>query len=486
MARRGAITILLITAERILRADLSGGRVTGLWQQPRPAIDDIPLLVDTALRLGGRRRRRVWVLTTDLWTQVVPIQVAVTRGMSNDELARALAFEAEPLSGMSAFESSLAHKPLQSDGFHQYYWVLQIPSWQLTQVEETVRQYGGTFGGMAHPGGMPRPVSPSQPSGSWSRVEFWPDSVIALSAESARPPDTFIHSGSPTRDDWKGPLASWLEHRHKAKHRELLHATTYDVNHPWDAEAELERLELAQESVLSSWLSGWGKVLAERKPAVPIVQPAQAPMKVETRFAMALGLAGLVAAGCWAWDREARRQMAENRAEISRLTERTEAFEAFDGQIQQRRERQRQLTEANEKLASDLDAYQQGLVAQRQRMATLLTAVAEKRPPDLMIQEIEQTASQVTIVGASLDPESANLLALRLDEQVRPLGWRVGIPRQQVGEGAGSRLPWTFQLDVRDAQTPVVTVSAEPSRSTPPLASRPQRGRPDRSRGEDR
>jgi hypothetical protein len=484
MARRSAMTILLITAERIMRADLSGGRVTGLWQQARPAIDDIPLLVDTALRLGGRRRRRVWVLTTDLWTQVVPIQVAVTRGTSTGELARALAFEVEPLSGMSAFESTLAYKPLQSDGFHQYYWVLQIPSWQLTQIEETVRQYGGTFGGMAHPGGLPRPVSPSNPSGSWGRLEFWPDSVIALSAESARPPETFIHSGSPTRDDWKGPLASWLEHRHGARHRELLRATIADVHHPWGAEAE--PLELAQESVLTNWLSGWGKVLGDRKPAVPLVQPAQLPMKTETRFAMALGLAGLVAAGCWLWDTQTRRQMTENRAEINRLTERTESFEAFDGQIQQRRERQRQLTADNEQLASNLDAYQQGLAAQRQRLATLLTAVAEKRPPDLMIQEIEQTGNQVTIVGASLDPESANLLALRLDEQVRPLGWRVGIPRQQSGDRVGRRLPWTFQLDVRDAQTPLASPSAEPQSAVPPLASRPQRSRPDRGRGDDR
>ena len=56
------------------RTDLSRGpRVSlqGVWKQPRPDLPDVASLVEAALHLGPRPARKVYVLTTDLWTQAL-------------------------------------------------------------------------------------------------------------------------------------------------------------------------------------------------------------------------------------------------------------------------------------------------------------------------------------------------------------------------------------------------------------------------------
>ena len=76
-------TILLITRERLVRADFTAGRapvLKELWQRSRPETDDPALLVDTALKLSRKRAKRVFVLSSDLWLQTLHMPADSTRG----------------------------------------------------------------------------------------------------------------------------------------------------------------------------------------------------------------------------------------------------------------------------------------------------------------------------------------------------------------------------------------------------------------------
>src|SRR6266436_3172625 len=121
MSKSAAITILLITREGLVRGDLSGGpQVTlqGVWKQPRPDVPDLAALVEAALHLGPRPARKVLVLTSDLWTQTLELPLHKSADVNAGDLARALNFEAETLSGLSAFEAVVHQVPLGThEGF---------------------------------------------------------------------------------------------------------------------------------------------------------------------------------------------------------------------------------------------------------------------------------------------------------------------------------------------------------------------------------
>ena len=69
MARRPTITVIYISAERIVRADAVKGELLDVHQWERPLEGDLPMLVETAIRGGGKPGGKVWVLTTDVWMQ---------------------------------------------------------------------------------------------------------------------------------------------------------------------------------------------------------------------------------------------------------------------------------------------------------------------------------------------------------------------------------------------------------------------------------
>ena len=68
MARRPAQTLVLITGDRLVRADrASSGELLELLDQERPEVDDLAVLVDAALRAGDAKPAKdVYVLASDL------------------------------------------------------------------------------------------------------------------------------------------------------------------------------------------------------------------------------------------------------------------------------------------------------------------------------------------------------------------------------------------------------------------------------------
>ncbi|TVP99683.1 MAG: hypothetical protein EA381_09335 [Planctomycetaceae bacterium] len=444
MFRRQSSTILLLTAERIVRADFSGGRLTVLRQQPRPDADDLAMLVDSALRLGGKCRRTVWVLTTDVWVQAVPLESGATRGVSATELTQALAFEAESLSGIGAFESVLAHRSLESDGFHRHFWVVQMPLWQLEQVDEAIGEHGGRLGGITHPAGLPRAVGSQSAGSSWQRIELWPDCVAAVRSSSGKTPEVHLVNSSPAQESWKATVRMWLEANPNADQRVLLFSRPGD--HLLGMGDETETVDLNDEASLIGWLTAWNESLGFREPAVPLLQPAAAPLSVQSRLVMSAAVAALVAAGCWAIDITSRAKLRSADEETRQLEQRAEEYAAFDGEIKRRTDQLAKRSEENRKLVAALDTYEAVADAQKRRLAVLLAGVAELRPEHLVIRRIEQDAATVTISGAHLDPNSVHDFAEQLNRRVRPLGWTVQPTPQEASKKTTSGKPWTFTM----------------------------------------
>ncbi len=444
MLRRKSSTLLLLTAERIVRADFSGGRLTALRQQPRPDADDLAMLVDSALRLGGRCRRTVWILTTDVWVQAVPLEAGATRAASAQELSQALAFEAESLSGIGAFESVLAHRSLESDGFHRHFWVVQMPVWQLDQVGEAISEHGGRLGGIAHPAGLPRAVGSQSPGSSWQRIELWPDCVAAVRSTAGKTPEVQLVNSSPAQEGWKTTLQMWLESNPIADQRALMISRPGDELRGMGDETEI--IDLNDEASLKGWLTAWNESLGFREPAVPLLQPAAEPLSVQSRVVMAAAFAALVAAGCWAIETASRAKLESAGEETRQLEQRAEEFAAFDGEIRSRNERLTKRSDENRKLAAALDTYEAVAEAQKRRLAVLLAGVADLRPEHLVIRRIEQNAGTVTISGAHLDPNSVHDFAARLNRRVRPLGWTVEPTPQEASKKTTTGKPWTFTM----------------------------------------
>jgi hypothetical protein len=158
---RNAVTILLLTRNELVRADFArgGGRgLSGVWRQPRSDLPDPVSAVEAALLQAPGVGRRVWVLSTDLWTQTLSMPGVKMAGLSPEQQAGALAFEAEGLSGQAAHDSVVGYVTRPAEGNEVGYWLVQAPAADLARIEAAVHRAGGRLAGLAHPAGLDRPL----------------------------------------------------------------------------------------------------------------------------------------------------------------------------------------------------------------------------------------------------------------------------------------------------------------------------------------
>jgi Tfp pilus assembly protein PilN len=186
MFRNRTNTILLITRDELMRADLHGGSSGGpsVYRAARPAVDDLATLVEAALRLSTARPGQVWVLSTEIWTQTIALAAQTVAGLEPEQLARALGFEAEPLSNIRGVEARAACVPVSATGNEREFWTTILPESQLQQIEFAVERVGGRLAGVAHPGGLPWLLATevSAAPAMWRRVELWPGAIVCLAA----------------------------------------------------------------------------------------------------------------------------------------------------------------------------------------------------------------------------------------------------------------------------------------------------------------
>jgi Tfp pilus assembly protein PilN len=446
-----SLTILLITSERLVRADLRpGGRASDcrIAAQSRPAVDDLPSLVELAIRLNASKPRRVLLLTTEAWTQTLPMAAGAATGMGEEEVAAALAFEAEPFSGVSAFDSLGVCLPLPRAAGEPQFWFTQLPASQRDSLEYVVGQAGGKLIGIAHPAGLSMSLHDSPP-GRWQRVELWPDVVVCLRREGRAAVQVHIINTAPRSGTWQQDARFWFGQFDPPEVAETLLATDWAGTTGAD-ESGAELFDLAEESVLARWMQGWADQAVQRRPETPILRPAPKQMPNSTRLAIA-GMVGVLMTvlclGHYQWTGAATRAAQERVAELKKPADELKKAQTEAENLQRQLTT---LTAQTDRMQSSVDACLRAMEWNRQRMSQLLSELAASDPDSLVIQAIETGRDGIRIRGISRRPEQPNQLAARLAAQLRPLGLRVAPPSKEAGFLLADGSPYLFELLIQD------------------------------------
>lgn len=156
--KRHSHSIMGVFARQILRADLIDGR-WNLRSAPRSAGTSVPDAFSTALTLTGEPGGKVWLISDEWFSQTLTLNPAQVTDLTDDQLNRALSFEAEPFSGIPMISACL--------GFHQsgsgVFEVIVIP---LDLRERLISLAGQGFAGIAHSSPPPQDEAGA---GEWVR-----------------------------------------------------------------------------------------------------------------------------------------------------------------------------------------------------------------------------------------------------------------------------------------------------------------------------
>lgn len=451
MASRSKQTILVITRDLVTRADFRAGgwvRDVGLWQQARPAVEDFPSLVEAALRLGPKRVGRVWVLSSEIWTQTISLPIETVAGLAGDELNRSLAFEAEPLSGIGAFDSHVAHVELPGEGDQRRFWLTQILASHLDQIEYIVEQAGGRLAGVGHPSGLPRPMTPAAArAGTWRRVELWPDAVIYLYAATGHPLVVHVLNTDPKGDRWRADVDRRLGAVPASAAQETLCGTAAVAIAEMDAE---QVVNLCDQLQLEEWLRAWAEQLSESVSETPLVRPPKRPLSTGRRRAMAILLGLLALLFCVGHYLLIQKERQTAMAKTEKLLEPKTQLDALNKQFEEQAEKRQALQEQVDTRRNDLRRCEAVLYAQRQRFARLLRVLAEHGGDGLLVRKIDGSGDEVAVNGVCLRPELANGLAVALDKAVGSLGWEVEPPDKEAQSLRVDGSPWTFEIRLHE------------------------------------
>ncbi|MEZ6187113.1 MAG: hypothetical protein R3F62_19145 [Planctomycetota bacterium] len=450
MSKRPQTSVLLIGADELVRADVVGTEVVP-YRGARPAeVDDLPLLVEATLALGPTPGRKVLVLATDLWTQVLELPAASTRGASAQELEQALKFEAEGLSGLPALEAALGFASLGERGAARSFWVTQLPLGELEAVDGLLRDRGLSLAGVAHPGGVPAPLNGSAPGEPWRRTELWPGLRLELSH------DPRVGLAVEVEPSDAGDQALALD---EGEHHLLL---APDLR--LDAPPERHPAALSDPATFARWVGAWSAEAAGGH--APAVRPAARPLPTSVWVILSVVLAVATLAACWAHTR-----WVEGGVEA--LERELESLGQSSASSDQAIKRHQALTQAVGALEATLGEVEHSLEAERCRVADLLGALAEA-PEGIVLEGIDDRGRAVTIRGSTPDPQLPSQLATRLAEALSAHGWRMAPPQAELLGTLDGAPRWRFTLVLGDPLAPGATPGAPGSL---PHAPRTRRGR---------
>jgi hypothetical protein len=463
----GAFTVLLITQDQLVRADFSGkgGKSKGLWRRPRPMGEELPAVVDAALRLGKKKPKRVWILASELWTQVLSLHASATQGINDAELSRALTFEAEALSGLSAFDSEAAFVPAGSDGAQRLFWILQLPRWQRDQIDEIVRTAGGKLAGMAHPGGLPAPLDEAT-TGPWQRTELWSNVIVGVEGRGSEIIRTHVINADARSRGWQAEFTTWKAAGLKdAAQERLAEDATLDVSEKGEPDAAV----LDSDETIGALLARWSTVLAAGKAAAPIVAPAVKPLTRQQRSLIAAGLAAVAGAVVGFDYYTMHREIDAAKSQVAGINAEKQRLEGIKKQSVD-------IAKEKEKSQKDLDAVKADVTKTeatfnkyRTRHARLLALLSGACPDDLMIDSVIYENGHLILAGMSIGPDSPNELASSLGHTLREIGWQVQPARKVAGEAlVNNGEPWDFELELHDLPAgvkplPTMTVPWRPA-----------------------
>lgn len=446
-ASRDAVTLLLITPTRLIRADFEDRPepvLRHLWEARAPSGESTALQAEAAYLLGPPRRCDVYVLATGISVQVLSMPVGKVNGLEGAELESALAFEAEVVSGINPFESALAAQALGADGAERPFWVAQMPITELNQIRDGLEVTKATLRGVAHPGGLLRPMGTAV--AGWQRVEMWNDLVIAVDGANPSSPRANVFNGPPSRGVWQAQVDEWFGPN--PVDRAVMVADSSMIQY-----ANGPTVSLDEDPVLRGWLWQWAAELTSDRVRIPLVRPAPKPMPDAQRWTLAAGLALGAAGICATHHFVLRHQERSLERELVRVQQPAKVMAAERARADRLHTEFERLTREMVEIHDLRQFWKDTLDKEHRRHATLLAALAAATPSEVAITAIDEGSGEVHLAGLSLTSEVAGF-ATNVATAMEPFGWRIEPPRRRALNLAADGGPWVLDWSLRPALVP--------------------------------
>jgi FtsZ-binding cell division protein ZapB len=467
--------LLVTTPSMLACVRIRGTQVVQATTAPRSFEHDAVAAVEAAGRLAGKKLGPVWILSTDLWCQPMSVPAEVGVRIPAPQLPRFLSFEAEPLSGLSPQEAQSAAVSLEHISEQSNYWYLQTPTSQFDAWEGRIAALGGKLQGVAHPAGLPGPVSNEHGRvTSWQRLEVWPEMAVCLHAEPNRAPRVHLIPTTVGSNEWRAQADRWFESQGRAIHREILALDRYSLPQPdaaapigpafdafdkppaetngWDAAVTLS---LDDDAARGDWLAQWAAALGryrERGATFPMLRPVAKPMDARTRRTVTLGLGALTLLACMGhshWTETTNTsEAARLKQEIAQLQAPAKEMQQVKKSIQETQQQRDALASRNQSVARQLTASQRIIEAYRGRMAGLLESLATHGGGQIVVHAITQENDGLTITGRCLEQRQASQLAKAIAREMAPLGLHVTLPSITATYALPSGGPFEFVLEI--------------------------------------
>lgn len=477
MARPFA-TFLFLQRDSILRADLASRAANELvtWQESRPPVDDVSIVIESALRLGGTPAKQVWILDTELWTQILPLPLSAIRQSKPNEIAQALKFEAEALSGISAFDAEIAYQELNTLNGEKNFWCSVISSSQFKQCADLLETENCRLMGYLHPAACPAPLQANvKDPQRWRRLEVWPDLICGLVAGSGGTLEKKLINADPESDYWHSEWQEWSASVGEVDSKESL-ALGAMANNP---DGECAHFDLSNNEILQQFLLAWAKACLAPSPAFARILPPRKPIAKPVLIGASALIALITLALCFVHHNLQLDQLSALKKETEKAQLPAKNLAEIGTKVSRLKNEQKKLSEDVERLSKKVKAGESILSVQRSRFAHLLAEVARNLPEGAILEGLETKNGDVTLRGLCSNPEKSHKLATLLAKSLEQDSWRVGGPKTEAQQNFGNEVLWTFELTLKDVvyveeKTPVKKGKRRSSR--PQRTQRPRRG----------
>ncbi len=397
---------------------------------------DLLAAVDQAVVEHRFVGRTLFVLTSQLPSQILGFPTASVLKMEADELSEAMKYEIETLAGIEIENLLLASRPasLIDDGETRF-WVNAI---RQTEYQELVRRLvvlGAKSVLVAHPAGLMQfdPTTPGVRQEIWGSMVFEFDQATQRLNQIRRAQDLVGNAD---------PDACWV------RGDGLL-----DLAIP-------PSVDLSDTETLKRGLASAIKELASlNRSRIPIIQPDRKRAAVNLRPMITALLAVVAAMGCY-WHRNVATNYSDwFDKQTTILAQPAADKKQYDAEIVKLLEQQSQLETDALTAGTELKRVQFFLDHQTDRYPKLLKMLIDLRSPEMVIQQLTPDKIGLIVGGIAFDGKAVSDFAHELGSLTTALGWKVSGDRLEGEQKMETGGPWNFQVTLQDigpADAPVV------------------------------
>lgn len=446
MSRRADTTLILVTDKVVVRADVFGsGTVAirhGVQVQERHAESSLPDCVRQAFDSRQPAGRRVVIMASCVWNQIVTLPAASVDGLDNQELAEALKFEVEPLVGIDADAARIGFAPLDTGKDGKRFWTNVCQRHEWNAIQDFLRSLKIRDLVLTHP------ITLSNSSGN-TRLELWDRGVFQLDRNGNL--EHLNHSTSNT--------SRWAAEFGYESVEQAFQSTPVLVapdREPAEAgNRPTQLIDLGDADVLEGWLCDTAVRLNELDAGdIPLIrQVRQSNRNAGTWLLRVAAMLAVVGFCGWhlAWLNSGTDTVMQQTRALEVPGIEKQKFDALTSEVLQQRE---SAIENSVKTKAQLQRVRFFFENQTDRLNTLLTKLVQFRTNDLVIKGISLSEKGTVVSGVSLDSDAAPLLTSRLRDTVTSAGWKIHPANQQGTLKMINGGPWDFSILLEDVGPP--------------------------------